>query len=340
MRLQRRTFLTLVAGFTGIILAVARALAGPAWWRWPLGERESKPVDQASPGPNGGLGMKITTIRHDSTLALDRDPDVFYIEGEWRRWESPRSFSSSVRPDGSSSPSYGPRIVTIVRPDRGKMFELNLDSSEYTEAPYPPKRQPLSRKEMEALGIKPLQPAESAKPTFRIETTGTDTGERKEMFGYAARHVITKRKEIPFEGSSRDEQEMVTDGWYIDLEPGLYPTIYPRKSAAGKPPRSGWNHSYVSATSTRPGERRPTLPAEVPEFVDIGVPETGFAVRETRVSRMSYKLPDGSTKQSDSTSEKSISLEKGTFDPALFEVPSNFRRVAYIDRNRRSSGSR
>ncbi len=112
------------------------------------------------------------------------------------------------------------------------MFELNLDASQYSQMPYPTnlKLQPLTKEQLQARGIKMPSPKDSVKPTkptFRIETVTRDTGERKQMCGYLARHVITTRKEIPLEGSHRQAQESTRDGWYIDLEPELYPRLYP-----------------------------------------------------------------------------------------------------------------
>src|SRR6267142_1879708 len=213
MGLQRRTFLGLITGFAGAILSVPRGFG------WPSRRREFARDEYAEPvGPapatraEDASGIKITTIRRatfrDSAQDLSPDPQVFYMQGEWRRWESPRTYSGQARADGSSQRIYGPRVVTIVRPDLAKTFELNLDASEYVVTPYPPKKpQPLTKKQMKARGIRMPSPAKSAKPTFRIETTTKDTGEHKELFGYLARHVITTRKETPLEGSRRSAQE-------------------------------------------------------------------------------------------------------------------------------------
>jgi len=116
--------------------------------------------------------------------------------------------------DGSLRPIYGPRIASITRCDLGQSFELNLDSSEYSATPYPPKA--LTREEMERRGLKVPAGYVSQKPTLRIEITTTDTGEREEMFGHPARHVITHEKRTPLEGSVSAAHETVTDGWYID----------------------------------------------------------------------------------------------------------------------------
>jgi len=333
MRLQRRTFLGLITGFAGAILSAPRAFS------WPMRRRNLAGDEYAAPdGPAAAKraddtsGIKITTIRRttsrDTTEDLSSEPDVFYVQGDWRRWERPRSYSGHLRADGSSQRIYGPRTVTIVRPDLAKMFGLNLDASEYAESPWPPKKpQPLTKEQMKARGITMPPPAALAKPTFQIQTTTKDTGERKEMFGYLARHVIVTRKEIPLQGSRRSPQEMVKDGWYVDLERRLYPTIYPQDLADGKkPPRGG--HAYVSALSSRSQD-----PPEIPEFIDIGEPETGFAVQEIQTSQRSFTQRDGSTRKTEEKSETVVKLERGGYDTSLFEIPSRFKRVRYIDPN-------
>jgi hypothetical protein len=198
--LQRRTFLGLITGFAGAILSAPHAFSWPLRWKKVDGGENAAPDDSAAAKrADDASGIKITTIRRntfrDTSEDLSREPEVFYIQGDWRRWERSRSYSGHARPDGTSQRIYGPRTVTIVRPDLGKMFELNLDVSEYAESPWPPKKpQPLTKEQMAARGITMPPPAASTKPTFQIETTTRDTGERKEMFGYLARHVITTRR--------------------------------------------------------------------------------------------------------------------------------------------------
>jgi hypothetical protein len=269
-------------------------------------------------------GIKITTIRRSTfrnSLGLydsSPEPENFYLLGELRRLEHYRMFTGGPQPDGSLSRNYGPRVVSIVRPDLGQVFELNLDASEYSQRPYPPpKPQPLTKEQMAARGIKMPGHGEGVKPTFRIETVTNDTGERKETFGYTARHVIITRREIPLENSARNAQETIRDGWYIDLEPELYPNLYP------VPKPKGPVHAYTSVSSHGPGEE-PKIPAEKPEFVDIGQPENGFAVQETRTS---------GSNGFGQTSETSVTIERLVLDSGLFEVPSGFKQVSQINRN-------
>jgi len=152
------------------------------------------------------------------------------------------------------------------------------------------------------------------------------------MFDYTARHIITTRKEIPLEGSRRQAQETIKDGWYINLEPQFYP--YPSPPQPANRPngqgQSGRVRAYLSVGVQRPGEAE--VP-EMPEFVAIGEPETGFALQEILTSSSTARLPDGSTNQMEHKSETVVTMERSVFDAALFEVPSGFKRVPYINRN-------
>ena len=327
--LRRRTFLGLLAGLVGSVLSVARSVNPASWWRRPTRAQTAATAENRP-------GIKITTVNRTTARNptgvvsdLSFEPQILYVQREWRRFELPRTWRGNTKVDRI----YGPQIVHVTRPDLGQQFELNFDAFQYARMPYPAVRklQPLTKEQLEARGIKIPSP-QPLKPTFRIETVTRDTGERKEMFGYTARHVITTRKEIPLEGSRRQAQETIRDGWYIDLEPQFYPYPSPPKPAnwPDGQGQSGRLHAYLSAGVQRPEEA--AVP-EMAEYVDIGEPETGFAVQEVRTSSSSFRLPDGSTNQMERKSETVVTIERSVFDAALFEVPSGFKRVPYINRN-------
>jgi hypothetical protein len=172
----------------------------------------------------------------------------------------------------------------------GQAFELNLDASEYTLRPYPPK--PLTKVELAARGLETPPKYVSDKPTLRIEVTTTDTGEQKEIFGYTARHVITTRKQISLKGSLSQPQESVTDGWYIDsklIDSSEIDLRQQRLSCDRKWPKGKQHQAYLYAAG---GNR----PLDRPEFVTIGELETGFAVQSATTTKSTYTLPDGTEK--------------------------------------------
>jgi hypothetical protein len=249
-------------------------------------------------------GIKMTIRR---VFAGNPTEETVYIQVDRKRKEF-RNYFGRQNADGSRQWVSGPRLAAITRCDLGQFFELNLDAAEYVAAPYPPK--PL------ATGLHEPERFQPGRPTLRIETTTTDTGERKEFFGHAARHVIITRKQIPLEGSQSQPQETVTDGSYIDLDLRV---SCDRKLSNGK------RHGYAAA-----GKQR----LERPEFVDIGEPETGFGVRLLTVSKGAYTLPNGTKRRADSRSETLVTeLEQGPLDSALFEIPPHFRHVKQIERN-------
>jgi hypothetical protein len=276
-------------------------------------------VPLLQPSENTGITMTI-----QFGLAGNSSQQTIYLQADRKRTEF-RNSAGQKKADGSVQPIYGPRLVSITRCDLGQSFELNLDAHEYTSAPYPPK--PFTKEEIERRGLQTPVMYLSDKPTLRIEVTTTDTGERKEIFGHVARHVITTRTQTPLEGSRSDPQETVTDAWYIDLNQQL---SCDRKWPEGK---RGHTYGYLRAAGGN-------QPMEKPEFVTIGEPETGFALHSLMTSKNTYTLPDGTKKQSDSKNEVRVTqLEEGPLDPALFEIPPGFKHVDHIERNPVASAS-
>jgi hypothetical protein len=246
-------------------------------------------------------------ISSDQTVYLERDRK----RTEYRNWTG-----GAKRVDGSTDVHYGPRLASITRCDLGQAFDLNLDTGEYVATPHPP--MPLSKKETEALGLKVPEFAASGKPTLRIEATTVDTGERKEFFGHTARHIITTRKQTPLEGSKSEAQQMVTDGWYIDLETGI--------SCDRQRPEGKRDHAHVLLAAGN-------TPVEKIEFIANGAPETGFAI-QWKITSVAFTLRDGTKKEHTSSSEMRMTqLVEGPLDAALFAVPTGFRQVEHIERN-------
>jgi len=211
--------------------------------------------------------------------------------------------------------TYGPHIASIQRCDLGEAFDLNLDRQEYASAAYPPK--PLTKEQLAKWGMKPPQPAQPSPSTLRIEIATVDTGERKDFFGHRARHIVTTRKETPLEGSHSGAQESVTDGWYIDLDTGI--------SCDLKWPANKKGFARLTAGNA---------PPERIEFVQKGDAETGFPMEWKMASKSEFALPDGTKRKTTSrNSMRIVEFVEGPLDPALFEVPAGFKKVARIDSN-------
>jgi hypothetical protein len=322
---SRRTFVGVLAGICGAIFGAFRFLRPGSWGQPILRQNATTPEQNTTPTSNAS-NLVITTRRLITVAPgkpIPPSEETFYLRENWRRLENSRMWSGKKQADGSVQTRFGPRIVSIVRPDLGRRFELNLDASEYSSTPDPPpapKRPKPITMATGKLKAPDITEFKKRKSTFQIETTTQHTGERKEMFGYTARHVITTRSEIPREGSLRPPQKTVDDGWYIDLNPQLYPSLYPPPD-----PEKLQKVPQVSFYLYDPVEK--------PEVIDIGKPETGFAVHKVRVTKRTHKLPDGTERPADQREETFVTLEERALDPALFEVPPGFKRVDYIDRD-------
>jgi len=225
---------------------------------------------------------------------------VQYIQADRKR-EEHRGFSGyRLHPKGRDIYRPSPRTALIKRCDLQKTFHVNFDDRQYTACPIQtfPSREEI-RNRATAVGQPPVQPA----PTVLVETETVDTGERKELFGRPARHVITTRRVIPLTGSRCGESQTVTDGWYIDLDTRLSCDPWWRSSGSG--------HAF--GTTHRHGEQ-----PEWPTFKDIGEPERGYVV-------LSRSTTGGSVLELEVTH-----LSTAAIDPALFEVPVNFSLVERI----------
>ena len=81
----------------------------------------------------------------------------------------------------------------------------------------------------------------------------------------------------------------------------------------------------VSSSATVGGKQKAI---DTPEFVDIGARETGLPLKETRTVPTSTHFPDGTSRTFDSINESELAvLERTSVDPALFVVPSGYKKV-------------
>jgi hypothetical protein len=262
-----------------------------------------------------GTGIRMTVQTGFAIARSNKSEDRYtsYIETDRKRVEYQSATGLPVHAGGTVDVRPGPRLASITRCDLEQSLDLNLEDREYVVYPHP---QPLTRIASAGANLSVPQKTDSTAPTVRVETTTVDTGERKELFGHQARHVITTWKQTPLAGSHAGPQELVTDGWYIDLDTSITCDL--------KWPGGKGSHAHL-----RSG---PAL--EKYEFIDKGNAETGLAVERKISSRSTFTAPDGTKTETAYTSElKIIELTEGTLDPTLFEIPPGFRKVEDINRN-------
>lgn len=161
-----------------------------------------------------------------------------------------------------------------------------------------------------------IQPARPVRRGVVVTQTVTltDTGERKQMFGRTARHILSKTViDSPPGTCDPGRTEMESDGWYIDLSSAL--SCSTERTAA--PPRPA------------PGGCRDEV-----RLVEKGSAKLGFPVLLT--TRMKL-VPEGEPENPEevamlgrmmTTTMEVTEISSARLDQALFEVPVGYTAVA------------
>jgi len=192
------------------------------------------------------------------------------------------------------------QMIMIQQCDLRRNIQIMPQMKVYMIQPYD---QPSTPGATPNTGTSTSQPSTVKKGGVVTSTVTTkDTGERKQMFGYTARHILTtmEMKSSP-DACSTVNTKMEIDGWYIDAAFALdcdsnraYTNYRPH--AAG-----GCQDRYETKT--------------------IGTAKKGYPVWE----KTTMFGPDGS--QSFSTINEVVEFSQATLDPSLFEIPEGYRQV-------------
>jgi hypothetical protein len=137
-----------------------------------------------------------------------------------------------------------------------------------------------------------------------ITTTYTtkDTGERKQMFGYTARHlIITMESEPTPDACNTQKTKMQFDGWYIDAAFALNCETEQYKNYVPRSTNGGCQDRY--------------------QMRQIGTAKRGYPLYEKTT------MFDESGKESYTMINEVVELSNTTLDAALFDVPSDYREV-------------
>lgn len=135
-------------------------------------------------------------------------------------------------------------------------------------------------------------------------TTINDTGERKEMFGFTARHI---KSSVTIESSpdacNPSKQRLDTDGWYIDLTFGFDCDLGAAQMAARQPmPQGGCRDRVV--------------------MKQIGSGRKGYPLIETTT----MYGPDGTAMFT--SAKEVIDLSRDPLDAALFDIPAGYTETS------------
>jgi hypothetical protein len=259
--------------------------------------------------------LKIVTSLHSGSGSQASPPSITtrYYRDARSRTDSRNSAGHALHPGDKPLYTWGPRQSFIQQCDARRSLILNLDAREYTSTE-------LDERGV-AKGWKPavIQHKESAKGSVEIFIDSVDTGERKEMFGHTARHVVTHERRVATRESCQPSMSSETDGWYIDLD-------VPSVSCYPAPKTTAYKGSTAIAVL---GSSSCLQKLEVHR---TGVTESGFPVKLTTTTPTSLVQPNSSQKEYANTYESEVTeLSEAPLDPALFEVPSGFKLVAKMN---------
>jgi hypothetical protein len=196
----------------------------------------------------------------------------------------------------------GPTTTTVEYHKGNRLRRDSKPGGAYVFADFANKQSitvdPLKREYSVHISNRP-EPAEDPNETIVIDIESRDTGEQRQMFGHPARHIVTtERRRTEFtDKPSTETQEIVTDGWYIEV-PGLKV-----------------RHSRIGAVAvfrvySVDQHGRQTAP-KMPKIIRNDPAPHGLAVWE---------------KSGNSLSEVT-ELSEAPLDEKLFEIPEGFHRV-------------
>jgi len=209
------------------------------------------------------------------------------------------------RPGAVTRYKYGPLRAYIQNRDMHYAFQLDLEAGVYTAArvnEYGGRSWSMSK-------MRRMKPQPSGR-AVNVHTQTIDTGERREMYGYIARHVIARTTCKFSQENDSDPTGMELDGWYID-PPAAWLTLYPPRPS----------HCILAYNGQ----------FDTPVFTDDGPRKTGFPLLLTRTHRSRFTDAEGKVRDHAFVDSQEVTeFSEESLDYDLFVPPRNFRRVRQL----------
>jgi hypothetical protein len=210
---------------------------------------------------------------------------------------------SEFQPSVGNIGGHRRALIRLRGTDKVQVYDLDLDAHEFVSY------------QTDLNGAVPTAKRVKAKPSgkvFVINTETVDTGERKEIFGQVARHLITKEKRMGGpENCYGEGSESEMDGWYIDYD--ALPAWMRRKGAA-----------FATVATRRRGEEHCYDKVEIHH----SGPATGYPLKVKTTTKQEIVQPDKTSRTYTGGSEMEvIEFSQEPLAPALFEVPPGFKKV-------------
>lgn len=208
--------------------------------------------------------------------------------------------TSYIKGKRQRSEANNGQMIVIQQCDLRRNIQIIPQAQAYVIQPYDNTANPSST----TSGRATSQPSATTKGGVVTSIVTTkDTGERKQMLGYTARHIITMMEtESSPEACSQMKSKMQIDGWYIDAEFALECDSGVAYKPYSPPQSGGCQDRYVTK--------------------QVGTAKKGYPVWE----KMTMFDPSGA--ESFSTINEVVEFSNATLDASLFDVPAGYRQVS------------
>lgn len=241
-------------------------------------------------------------LRQVNNMMGMKSESTIYVKGMRKRTESAGMMGMAAPP------------ITIEQCDLQRTIKINNKKKLYFIEPFSKETEEVIDED-----VKPTTPIKKPATIIPNEKTTpqkggiiymiyniTDTGERKKIYGFTARHVWTsqKIKPSPDACTMKDSIIIKTDGWYIDLPDFNCPVSY-RPSKTSMPTNEKQQPDCMDRFVTRRS----------------GKGKLGFALSETRTMIMGNKTAKTSEFE---TSIETLEFSAAKLDSMLFEIPVGY----------------
>lgn len=201
-----------------------------------------------------------------------------------------------VRERSEMKMGYGMDIITITQCDLKQTIQISDKTRKYAVTPMETAESSVNSGMNRPVTTEPSRRG----GVVTYNTTAVDTGERRDMFGFKARHVKTTLSiESSPDACSPMNQRMETDGWYIDFAFGL--NCETASSQLMGSPQAGSGGCRDRVRFNRQGAAR-----------------TGYPLLETTT----MYGPDGAV--TFTSTKEVVELSREPLDVALFDVPAGY----------------
>jgi len=242
-------------------------------------------------------------LRQSTSMMGMKTESTIYVKGMRKRTESAGMMGMPAPP------------ITIEQCDLQRTIKINDKKKLYYIESFSKENEDVIDEDVKPAAPvknKPVTPAPKEKTTpqkggvITMWYNITDTGERKKIYGFNARHVWTsqKMKPSPDACTMKDSILIKTDGWYIDLPLFNCPVRYRPVKTAMAPnerPQPDCKDRFVTRRS--------------------GKGKLGFPLTETTT----IKMGGGNAQMSEfQTTIETLELSTVKLDSMLFEIPPGY----------------